>query len=218
MEPGRYDVYPDPRRQARAGAAEALRSLSEALLTHDCDDDALGEVAAWATAAAARARAAPPNPGRPDYQHRRYLDPPPPDGVVVATFGERPFSGHAHPGGVAMTVRRVGDEAVASVVFDHRFEASPGRVHGGMTAALFDDVMGYVNVIAGIAAVTASIEVRYVAAMPLATPVEFRARITERAGRRFVVTAEATTVADGVLLAEASGTFAVLTRERLGLA
>jgi uncharacterized protein (TIGR00369 family) len=177
----------------------------------------LDDVATWALATAAVARQGAPLARAADYQHRRYLDPPPPDGSVIVALSDRPVSGPANPSAVDVTIRRDGGEAVADVVFDRRFEASPGRVHGGITAAVFDDVMGYVNVVDGVAAYTLELTVRYLAPMPLGQPVQFRARTTERDDRRSTVTAEARASDDDRLLADATATFAVLSPERLGL-
>ena len=216
-EPGVHQVYPDPMLDQRADAARAVRELSEALVAHDAGADVLAEVAASARRCAAVVAGGPRLERAEDYQRRRYLDPPPPDGRALVTSSDRPVSGPANPSAVAMTLRREGREAVGAVVFDRRFEGSPGRVHGGITAAVVDDVMGYVNVIEGVAAFTIELRVRYVAAMPLHVPVEVRARITQRDERRLTITAEARVAADGTLVAEAEGRFAVLPPSRFGL-
>jgi acyl-coenzyme A thioesterase PaaI-like protein len=114
-----------------------------------------------------------------------------------------------------MSIRHVGREARADVVFDRRFESAPGRVHGGVLAAVFDDIMGYIQVIEGIASYTMELSVRYRAPVPTHSLVIVRARATERTERRCIVTAEA--VADGTtdVLADAHGVFAVVPPERL---
>ncbi len=211
-----HQVYPDPALAARSAAAEAVRALSEALVGYEVDEELLARVTWWAHRAAAEARQGRPLVRAEDYQARRYLDPRPPDGRGLVTSSDRPVSGPANPAAVAVAMRREGDEAVAEVVFDRRFEGSPGRVHGGMTAAVMDDVMGYVNVIDGVAAYTLELKVRYVAGMPLDTPVEVRAHRTEPGERRSTVVAEART-ADGTLVAEAEGLFAILPPSRFGL-
>jgi predicted thioesterase len=83
---------------------------------------------------------------------------------------------------------------------------------------VFDDVMGYVNVIEGVAAYTYELTVRYLAGMPLGEPVEVRARMTECdwERRRSTVTAEARAM-DGTLVADAVASFALLPRQRFGL-
>jgi len=90
-------------------------------------------------------------------------------------------------------------------------------VHGGVTASVFDDLMGYVQVIDGVASYTLELHVRYIAAVPTYTPIEFRARTTERTERRSTVTAEARIAGGAEIVAEATATFAVVPPERLGL-
>ena len=210
-----YEVYPDGRLAQRVAAATALRRLSEALVAHAADDDTLDEVTEWAAAVASRVGQGPRLDRDANYQLRRYVDPRPPDGRALMTSSDRPISGPANPSAITVTVRRVGDEARAEVVFDRRFESTPGRVHGGITASVFDDLMGYVQVVDGVGAYTRELHVRYLAGMPLYTPVEFRARTTERDERRSTVTAEARVAGTDELVADARGVFAILSRERL---
>ena len=92
----------------------------------------------------------------------------------------------------------------------------PGRVHGGITASVFDDLMGYVQVIDGLASYARELQVRYLAPMPTHTPIDVRARTTERTERRAVVTAEAHVAGSDTLVADARGIFAVVPPEQLG--
>jgi acyl-coenzyme A thioesterase PaaI-like protein len=202
--------------RARTDAAAALRQLSEALVAHDADDALLDDVATWATEVAGRVRSGHRLDRAADYMHRRYTDPRPPEGRVLITSSDRPVSGPANPSAVTVTVRRVGAEAWAEVVFDRRFESAPGRVHGGVTAAVFDDLMGYVQVIDGVAAYTRELHVRYLAAVPTHTPIEIKARTVERTDRRSTVTAEARVIGRDVIVADARGVFAVVPLGRLG--
>lgn len=215
---GAFLVYPDPQLEARYEAAEALRELSEALVGHHAQEQELTEIATWATAMAARLRQGERVERGADYQARRYIDPRPPEGVAVVTFSDRPISGPANPSAVRMVIHREGDEAVGVAVVDRRFESSPTRAHGGITASMFDDVMGYVNVMDGVAAYTYELTVRYVSGMPLGETVTIRARTTEVdwERRRSTVTAEAHTD-DGTLVAEGVGRFALIPRERFGI-
>ena len=215
---GAYLTYPDPQLARRHRAATALRALSEALVGHEVPDEALDDVTAWAAARATELRGGPVVPRGEDYQRRRYLDPTPPEGVAIVSFSDRPVSGPANPAAVDVVIRREGRESVGVVTFDRRFESSPGRVHGGVTASVFDDVMGYVNVIEGVAAYTYELTVRYLAGMPLGEPVVIRARMGECdwERRRSTITAEAT-LADGTVAADAHARFALVPRERFGL-
>jgi len=85
-------VFPDPRLPARVAAAAAVRRLSEALVGRDADDALLDEVATWAAATAERVGRGAPLERAADYLHRRYTDPPPPDGPLI-TSSDRPVSG-----------------------------------------------------------------------------------------------------------------------------
>lgn len=214
--PDLYEVFPDHRLVARTQAAAALRELSAALVGHDADDEVLARVAAWAEETATAVRRHPPTDRAADYLHRRYTDPVPPEDRPLITSSDRPVSGPANPAAVAVTVRRVGAEVRADVEFDRRFESAPGRVHGGVTASVFDDLMGYVQVIDGVAAYTRELHVRYLAGVPTYTPIEFRARTVERKERRSIVTAEATIAGTSDVVADAQGVFAVIPPDRLG--
>jgi acyl-coenzyme A thioesterase PaaI-like protein len=209
-----HEVFPDPRLAIRTKAAAALRDLSAVLVAHDADDTTLAAVARWATEIAGEVRHEQRRERAADYLHRRYTDPAPPDGGALITSSDRPVSGPANPSAVAMTVWRVGAEARAEIEFDRRFESVPGRVHGGITASVFDDIMGYVQVIDGVAAYTRELHVRYLAPVPISVPIELRARTVERSERRSIVTAEAR-IAAGDIVADARGIFAVVPRDRL---
>ena len=102
---------------------------------------------------------------------------------------------------------------------DAGYEATVVEAHVRYLApAVFDDVMGYVNVIEGVAAYTYELTVRYLAGMPLGEPVVIRARMGECdwERRRSTITAEAT-LADGTVAADAHARFALVPRERFGL-
>ncbi|MEM7337567.1 MAG: PaaI family thioesterase [Actinomycetota bacterium] len=101
---------------------------------------------------------------------------------------------------------RDGDESVASMTFGPTYEGPPTRVHGGMLAAAFDEVMGALFVALGMPpAFTGTLSVRYQAGAPLGEPIEFRARLGGVDGRKTTVLAEAT--ASGTTLATAEAVF-----------
>ena len=52
--------------------------------------------------------------------------------------------GQDNPDRLGVEPRIEGDKVVAELVFDKRFEGGPGLVHGGATAAFFDDLIGFV--------------------------------------------------------------------------
>lgn len=76
-------------------------------------------------------------------------------------------------------------------------------------AAIFDETMGAVLPVSGTLAYTGSLNVRYLEPAPVGTPLEFRARLVSRQGRKVNIEAEGST--DGELFAEAWGMFIAVT-------
>ena len=71
------------------------------------------------------------------------------------------------------------------------FEGAPGRAHGGIVAAAFDDVTGFVIGQLREPAFTGELTVRYLAPVPVDEPLEMRARLEGRERRKLFITAEA---------------------------
>lgn len=71
-----------------------------------------------------------------------------------------------------------GDRVVAELVFEPRFEGGPGLVHGGATAAFFDDLIGFVAMVHQKPAVTGNLHVDYLAPIPLGVTVRGEAWLT----------------------------------------
>ena len=74
-------------------------------------------------------------------------------------------------------MRFEGEEVVATVVLRRAFEGAPGRAHGGIVAAAFDDVTGFVIGMLREPAFTGELTVRYVKPVPVDQPLEMRARL-----------------------------------------
>jgi acyl-coenzyme A thioesterase PaaI-like protein len=117
-------------------------------------------------------------------------------------------SGAASPWGVDLVVVRDGDEVVATCTLRAAHEGAPGRSHGGVTAAIFDDVFGFVLGLHATVAFTGELGVRYVGPTPLHVPLEFRARLAGRERRKLFLTAEASSA--GQVFATATSTFVMV--------
>jgi acyl-coenzyme A thioesterase PaaI-like protein len=120
-----------------------------------------------------------------------------------------PVRGKLNPVAPPLRIERVDAEGGARIVghalFSRAYEGPPHGVHGGVVAAMFDEVLGAVMGLAPPPGVTATLEVRYRAVTPLLEPVRFEAWVESDRGRR--LTARATCHADGRLTAEANGLF-----------
>lgn len=135
----------------------------------------------------------------------RLVEDPPADGTVFVSYPDRPVSGAASPWGVDLIVSRDGDAVVGRCTLRAAHEGAPGRSHGGVTAAIFDDLFGFVLAIHQLVAFTGELSVRYSGPAPLHVPVEFRARLVDRQRRKLFMEAEASS--DGVAFATSKATF-----------
>jgi acyl-coenzyme A thioesterase PaaI-like protein len=173
---------------ARLDAAAAVRRLAHALVAHGASDEALTALAQLAGAAAARLEHGPartePTDGLARWTQVR------PDRAELSCFADCLISGPANPLSTAPTAHRDGDEAVLTVTLQPGFGGLPGRAHGGIIASLFDEVMGFALSMDGQPAYTAWLRVDYRTPLAVGVPLEFRARVTARDGRRFHVAAQ----------------------------
>jgi hypothetical protein len=116
---------------------------------HDADPALLQRVARAAELVAADLEAGPARTRDVVELKRRMFEVTVPDGARVVHFDECFVSGPWNPLGIAIEVHREGDEAVAQVQLGPAFEGAPGRSHGGIVAAIFDDVLGYLLTLYG---------------------------------------------------------------------
>ena len=178
---------------ARRAAAELLRVLGVAFLSHDVDDDTMRRLAtsfrdATETLAtgSARVRSFAEITREPEADEV-------PDGGALGHFDGCFVTGEASPVGLAASVRRSGAGLVAVARFSRSFEGMPGFAHGGILLAVFDDLIGLtIGRLLRISAPTVRVEVDFRKPVPLEHEVEFRTRLVSADGRKRVVAATAT--------------------------
>ena len=102
-----------------------------------------------------------------------------------------------------------GQEVVTTHVFEQRHSGAPGIVHGGLVAALADDVLGYLLYVIREPGVTRRLEVDYLKPVLVDTAYDVRARIVRRDGRKVFVAGEGTGP-DGVRAFQATGLFIIV--------
>jgi acyl-coenzyme A thioesterase PaaI-like protein len=192
--------------ELRARAGRAVRDLGHALIGRDADDTLIDEVAttlealtAQLATAATRARAERGFQSGEDWV-------PPADGEVFTSHDDRPVSGRSSPWGLDPEIRRVGDEVEASVTLGPAHEGAPGRSHGGIISALFDDIYGFILQVHRIPAFTGELSIRYAGPTPLHVPLRCRVRLAERSGRKLFMTGELITP-DGTICVTSKATF-----------
>jgi acyl-coenzyme A thioesterase PaaI-like protein len=178
--------------EARVAAAAALRDLNHAFARQDADDRLLHDLAREARVRAAALDAAP----RRDRLAlmRAAIDDAGSEGFPMGSagsgFGDRAVAGNANPTSVDVDVEFEEVDVVARFVFGGAFEGAPRRAHGGMVAAVFDDVTGYIIGRLREPAFTGELTVRYEKPVPIETPLEMRARLVDRERRKLFITAE----------------------------
>ena len=117
----------------------------------------------------------------------------PKDGEFFEAFSLSPFSGQDNPlRPTHMRYQRVGDEVHAEMIAGVAFEGATDRSHGGLTAAVFDDLMGALQRVVGHCGYTRSLEVVYTGRVPIDETVYFVARLDSFDDKTFTMTAEAT--------------------------
>ena len=192
--------------EARARAGRAIREIGHAFIGRhgsleqiDRLSDVLESITAELWPAEQRTR------GLHDFGKEQQTDVP--QGPFENVFDDRPVSGRSSPWGLDLDLHRHGDEIEALVTLRAAHEGAPGRSHGGVVSALFDDVFGYVLGVVHTPAFTGDLYVRYVAPTPLFRQLSCRVRLSERVGRKLLLTGELTDVESGQVAALAKATF-----------
>ena len=175
---------------ARTRAAAALRDLNHAFSAHDPDDELLDAVAERARELR-DALTTTPTRDRLALMLASAGDDAFPNTNSGSGFADRAVAGAANPTSVDIDVTFEPDEVAARVVLRRAFEGAPGRAHGGIVAAAFDDVTGFVIGQIREPAFTGELTVRYLAPFPVDEPIEMRARLEGRERRKLFITAEA---------------------------
>ena len=197
---------------SRIHAATALRALAHTFVAHRAPSGLLERIATTAEGFTAALLTHDRRTRSIDAMKHDLFGSDVPDGESVDHFPDCVVSGLANPMGIAIRVHRDGDEAVARVTLGPAFEGAPGRAHGGVVAAIFDDTMGFVLTMEKQPAFTGRLTVTYRAPTPIGEELEFRAHLAEREDRKLIIHGRAT--ADTKPVADAEGIFIAITPER----
>lgn len=99
-----------------------------------------------------------------------------------------------------------GESVVTTWVAAAEHSGFPGFVHGGLVAAVLDDVMGRCSVLHRRWVVTGRMETRYREGAPIGVPLRVEGRIL-RITRRLMQARGSMALEDGTVVAEATGTY-----------
>jgi len=129
------------------------------------------------------------------------------------TGPEHPFytcfgCGPGHPDGLRVRCFKASDGVVAPVVIAARYQGPKGFAQGGIVATYLDEVLGAAVVRAtGRAAVTGELTIRYVAGVPLETPLLAHGRLVTDHGRYVDVEGRLAELGSERVVATARGRF-----------
>jgi acyl-coenzyme A thioesterase PaaI-like protein len=127
-----------------------------------------------------------------------------PDHAFYECFG----CGPGHPDGLRVRCFKSAEGVVSPIVIPARYQGPKGAAQGGIVAAYLDEVLGAAVVRAiGRAAVTGEITVRYVAGVPLETPLVGHGRLVQDHGRYVDVEGRLDVLDTGRTVATARGRF-----------
>lgn len=87
-------------------------------------------------------------------------------------------------------------------------EGGPGVIHGGVMAAIFDELQGILGIVTQLVAVTAHLEIDHRKPIPVGSTVDLAAAVEGRTGRKLYTTASAHI--DGELVASSQGIFVII--------
>ena len=198
--------------EPRVRAGRAVRDLGHALVGHVADDALLDELSEQlerigALLSVGERRSRVPDTSDVD---RGDGDAQPGD-EMTSPHDDRPVSGRASPWGLDPVIHRIGDEVEAVLTLRSAHEGAPGRSHGGVVAALFDDIYGYVLSMQRTPGFTGELTIRYEGATPIGVPLRCRVRLASKEGRKLFMTGELTTP-DGSVCVRSKATFITVER------
>lgn len=116
-----------------------------------------------------------------------------------------PITGKRNPIAPPIRMWRDGNEVRGEAVFSPTYAGPPNSVHGGIIAAVFDELLSMANVISGSAGFTGTLTIKYHRHTPLNRPIELWAVNDRNSGRKQFSRGELRV--DGEIVASAEGLF-----------
>jgi len=128
------------------------------------------------------------------------------DDDLTACMPYSPVSGKRNPIAPPIRLWKTGEgEVRGEALFSPTYAGPPNSVHGGILAAVFDEILAMANVISGTAGFTGTLTIRYRRKTPLNTPIELWGKNIKQDGRKQLCRGEMRV--DGEVTADAEGLF-----------
>lgn len=204
----RDELYPPEHPRVRL--ADSVRRIVQNIATSTADDEATSTVAELVERAAALLAEGPH--GRAYHGSAEGSI----GGVPTGFQSHSPVTGPLNPLAGAVRMSATEREVIAEVTYGDAYEGPPGHLHGGVIAALFDEVLGLAQALSGNPGMTGRLEISYRSPTPLHVPLRVTGRFDRVEGRKIFTTGEIT--AGGRVCAEAVGLFITVDFAKLGQA
>ncbi len=131
---------------------------------------------------------------------------------LTAVMPYSPISGKRNPIAPPIRLWKAGDNEVrGEAIFSATYAGPPNAVHGGIIAAVFDEILAMANVISGKPGFTGTLTIKYHNKTPLNTPIELWGINVRRDGRKLVsrgemrVNGKVTAAAEGLFICPSGG-------------
>ncbi len=198
---------PEPTEEyvVRRRIGEALKQITDRMVRTDAPAEELAQIAEQLDALAARTSAVGRRSQAAIYE--RFFTRTATHQDVLDIVDYEIFTGRSTPISPPMELWLDGDRVRGKANVGIAFQGPPGRVHGGVIAAMMDVLLAKTQDLSGTMGVTGTLNVRFIRATPLKTDIDMEARIQRIEGRklycegRFFVNGEATVHAEGIWIA-----------------
>lgn len=107
-----------------------------------------------------------------------------PEAVLAPHHDHCYVCGPANTASTGISFRQAGDAIEGHVVLDERHQGVPGLAHGGVIAAIMDEVAGTLLIAEGLRFVTVALEVQYLAPVVIGEALTAMAWLDSRVGRK----------------------------------
>lgn len=125
---------------------------------------------------------------------------------ITAVMPYSPVSGKRNAIAPPLKLWKAGSNEVrGEAIFSSTYAGPPNAVHGGIIAAVFDEILAMANVISGNAGFTGTLTIKYHDKTPLNTPIELRGINVRQDGRKQLSRGEMRV--NGKVTASAEGLF-----------
>ena len=125
---------------------------------------------------------------------------------ITSVMPYSPVSGRRNAIALPLKLWKAGDkEVLGEAIFSSTYAGPPNAVHGGIIAAVFDEILAMANVISGNAGFTGTLTIKYHDKTPLNTPVELWGMNVRQEGRKQISRGEMRV--NGKVVASAEGLF-----------